>query len=113
MEAEKKRDRLLQKISTVAWVVTLAALIFTALGIGTNVYWAVGAYSAGQVGLSVIFREAMPFVWATGGVALVVAVMSTAAGLVRFRAASLDEIRIRLSALEEMIVEQQGGGVGG
>jgi hypothetical protein len=103
MEAEKKRDRILQRIGLAAWILTLAALLFTALGIATNVWWAVQAFQAGQVGVSIIFREAMPLVWAVGGVSLLVAVLATVGMFLRLRAASLDEIRVRLAALEGMI----------
>jgi hypothetical protein len=103
LEAEKKRDRVLQRIGTGAWIITLAALVFTAMGIATSVWWAIQAYQAGQVGVGVIFREAMPLVWAVGGVSLLVAVLATIGVFLRLRAASLDEIRVRLSALEGMI----------
>jgi len=113
MEAEKKRDRTLQRVSTVGWVMTLAALLFTAAAMGFNVLWAARAFSRGQVGMGVIFREAMPAVWAVGGISLVVAVISTAAVLLRFRAASLDEIRLRLSSLEQMVTDQAEAGDAG
>ncbi len=106
LEAEKKRDRVLQRIGMGAWTMTLVALLFTALGIATNVWWAIQAYQAGQVGVSVIFREAMPLVWAVGGVSLLVAVLATIGTFLRLRAASLDEIRVRLSALEGMIGDE-------
>lgn len=106
LEAEKKRDRLLQRIGAAGWILTLVALLFTALGIATNVWWAMQAYQAGQVGVSVIFREAMPLVWAVGGVSLLVAVLATIGTFLRLRAASLDEIRVRLSALEGMLNDQ-------
>ncbi len=106
IEAEKGRDRRLQKISTVAWIVTFAALLFTAVGIGFNVWWAAQGFMIGQLGMNVIFREAMPLVWVVGTISLLVAVLSTAGVLLRFRAASLHEIRLRLAALEEMLMDQ-------
>jgi len=103
MEAEKRRDRILQRIGLTAWTLTLGALLFTALGIAANVWWAIQAFQAGQAPVSVIFREAMPLVWAVGGVSLLVAVLATVGMFLRLRAASLDEIRVRLSALEGML----------
>lgn len=103
LESEKRRDRILQRIGVAAWALTLVALLFTALGIATNVWWAVQAFQDGQMGVSVIFREAMPLVWAVGGVSLLVAVLATVGMFLRLRAASLDEIRVRLSALEGMM----------
>jgi hypothetical protein len=110
IEAEKGRDRTLQRISTGAWILTFVALLFTAVGVGFNVWWAAEAFLQGQVGMDVIFREAMPFVWVVGAISLLVAVLSTAGVLLRFRAASLDEIRLRLAAVEQMLTDQTHGG---
>jgi hypothetical protein len=103
MEGEKKRDRMLQRIGMTGWVITLVALLFTAVGIGINVAWALGAYQAEQVGMSVIFREAMPLVWVVGAVSLLIAVLSTVGMFFRQRAASLEEIRLRIAAMEDML----------
>jgi uncharacterized membrane protein len=78
--------------------------------VGFNVWWAAEAFLQGQVGMDVIFREAMPFVWVVGAISLLVAVLSTAGVLLRFRAASLDEIRLRLAAVEQMLTDQTHGG---
>ena len=110
IEAEKGRDRTLQRISTGAWILTFVALLFTAVGVGFNVWWAAEAFLRGQAGMDVIFREAMPFVWIVGAISLLVAVLSTAGVLLRFRAASLDEIRLRLAAVEQMLTDQAHGG---
>ncbi len=42
-----------------------------------------------------------------------VAVLSSAALLLRLRAAGLDEIRLRLAALEQMLTDQSQGGEDG
>ena len=110
IEAEKGRDRTLKRISTGAWILTFVALLFTAVGVGFNVWWAAEAFLRGQAGMDVIFREAMPFVWIVGAVSLLVAVLSTVGVLLRFRAASLDEIRLRLAAVEQMLTDQTHGG---
>jgi hypothetical protein len=106
IEAEKSRDRVLQRVSNGAWIVTFGALLFTAVGVGFNIWWAARAFLEGDVGLSVVFREAMPLVWVVGGISLLLAVLSTGGVLLRFRAASLDEIRLRLAAVEELLMEQ-------
>jgi hypothetical protein len=109
IEAEKGRDRTLKRVSTGAWVVTFVALLFTAVGIGFNVAWAVQMWIQGDVYASVIFREAMPFVWVLGAISLLVAVLSTVGIFLRFRAASLAEIRLRLAAVEQMLTDQPVG----
>ena len=110
IESEKDRDLKLQKIATTAWILVFAALLFTAVGIGFNVWWAAQAYLSQQAGLSVIFREAMPFVWVAGATCLLVAVLSTVGVFLRFRTASLAEIQLRLAVVEEMLASQMEGG---
>jgi len=106
IEVERSRDLRLRRISTGAWAVTFAALLFTAVGIGFDVWRAMMAHLNGRVGMDVVFREAMPFVWVAGGIALLVAVLSSAGVLLRLRAASLDEIRLRLAAVEQMLADE-------
>lgn len=106
IEAEKSRDKTLRRVSSGAWGVTFGALVFTAVGVAFNIWWAATAFLRGQLGLSVVFREAMPLVWVVGGISLLLGVLSSAGLLLRTRAASLDEIRLRLSALEEMLLSQ-------
>ncbi len=110
IESEKGRDRKLQRIATAAWTLTFVALLFTAVGIGFNVWWAAQAYMNSQVGMGIIFREAMPLVWVAGGTCLLVAVLSTVGVFLRFRTASLAEIQLRLAAVEEMLASQMEAG---
>ncbi|MFG1690587.1 hypothetical protein ACGF5M_00285 [Gemmatimonadota bacterium] len=110
IESEKGRDRKLQRIATAAWILVFVALLFTAVGIGFNVWWAAQAFMDNAVGMDVIFREAMPFVWVAGAVSLLVAVLSTLGVFLRFRTASLAEIQLRLAALEEMLMDQAEAG---
>lgn len=110
IESEKGRDRTLQRVSTGAWIVTFVALLFTAVGIGFNVWWAVRANLEGQAGVGVIFREAMPFVWVAGATSLLIAVLSTIGVFLRFRTASLAEIQLRLAAVEQMLTDQAEAG---
>ena len=109
IEAEKGRDRMLRRVSTGAWILTFVALFFTAVGVGINVWWAAQAFMQGKVHIVAIFGEAMPLVWIVGAVSLLVAVLSTAAVLLRFREASLQEIRLRLAAVEQMLTDQSQG----
>jgi hypothetical protein len=67
------------------------------------------AWMQGEVSAGVIFREAMPFVWVLGAISLLVAVLSTVGIFLRFRAASLAEIRLRLAAVEQMLTDQPNG----
>ena len=113
IEAEKGRDRTLQRVSTGAWILTFVALLFTAVVVGIHVWWAARSFMEGRVPMVAILGEAMLLVWIVGAVSLLVAVLSTAALLLRFRAASLDEIRLRLAAVEQMLTDQSQGGEGG
>ncbi len=113
IEAEKGRDRMLQRVSTGAWILTFVALFFAAVIVGINIWWATRLYMLGIEEIVVVFRQAMPLVWIVGAVSLLVAVLSTAALLLRFRAASLDEIRLRLAAVEQMLTDKSQGGEDG
>jgi hypothetical protein len=113
IEAEKGRDRMLRRVSTGAWILTFVALLFAAVIVGINVWWAARLFIQGSAHLVVVFREAMPLVWIVGGVSLLVAVLTTAALLLRFRAASLDEIRLRLAAVEQMLTDKSQSGENG
>jgi hypothetical protein len=106
IEKEKDRDRLLRKISAAAWIVTFLALLFTGVGIGFNVAWAIQVYLQEEVGAGVVFREAMPFVWVMGTISLLIAVLSTVGIFLRFRTASMSEIQLRLAAVEQMLKDQ-------
>lgn len=114
MEAEKRRDRLLQRISTGAWIVTFLALLFMAVEVGVRVYWGIRAAMRGAIGAPEVLHQAMPLIWVIGGISLLVAVFSTAGVFLRLRVASLGEIRLRLAAVEELLKEQvdaNGGAV--
>lgn len=52
----------------------------------------------------------MPLVWVLGTVSLLVATLSTVGVFLRFRTATLGEIRLRLTALEQMVSDQGESG---
>ena len=110
IEEEKGRDRTLKRVSTGAWIVTFAALLVTAVGVSFDIWWAMRAVAEGDVGVGVVFREAMPLIWVVGAVSLLVAVLSTVGVFLRFRTASLAEIQLRLAAVEEMLTDQAEAG---
>ena len=104
IEAEKRRDRVVRRISIVAWTVTFAILvIFTAM-IGVEVSQTLDRLQVGSVGPDAVISALMPLVAVVGTVSLLIAVLSTVGVFLRLRTASLSEIQVRLAALEEMLL---------
>ena len=103
VEREKRRDKLVRRVSIAGWSVTGGAvLVFGA--VTTAEVWALLRYvNEGIAPWEVIIDRVMPFVAVVGVLGLLIAVMSTVGIFLRLRTASLSEIQLRLAALEEMI----------
>ena len=110
IEAEKDRDRRIQRISRVAWTVTFLALLLVAVSVGWNTWLVLVGAMKGNVSYTQVFRTAMPFIWVLGTVSFLIAILSTVGMFMRLRTASLAEIQLRLAAVEEMISAQGNGG---
>lgn len=106
IEAEKRRDRLLRRVSTGAWVTTLVILVGYGILTGLQVYEMFRASLVGMVPFATVVGMATPFIIVLGAVSLLVATMATIGVFLRLRTASLNEIQLRLAALEEMIVNR-------
>ncbi|MFQ5572162.1 MAG: hypothetical protein ACE5G0_20990 [Rhodothermales bacterium] len=104
IETEKRRDRLVRRISIVSWTVTFAILVvFTAM-IGVEVSRTLDRLQVGVVGPEAVISALMPLIAVVGTVSLLIAVLSTVGVFLRLRTASLHEIQLRLAALEEMLL---------
>jgi hypothetical protein len=103
IEREKRRDKLVRRVSVTAWSVTGGAVLafggVTAMEVWRYVQHAIG----GEVGWSAVFQRTIPFVGVVGVLGLLIAVLSTVGIFLRLRTASLSEIQLRLAGLEEMI----------
>lgn len=103
IEREKRRDRIVRRISVIAWVVTFVVLfVFAAIMIQhiavvrRRVLFGVEPWSA-------VYEAAMPLVAVVGALSLLIATLSTVGIFLRLRTASLAEIQLRLATLEEML----------
>ena len=114
IEAEKRRDRLVQGVSIVAWAVTLAVLLVFTVMVGINVSKTLALMRVGAVASDALVETIMPFIAVVGTVSLLIAVLSTVGIFLRLRTSSLSEIQWRLAALEQMLMtstDSEEGGV--
>jgi len=103
IEREKRRDRLVRRVSIAAWSVTGGAVLVFGAVTAVRI-WQMALHAAeGLVPWPVVFDQAMPVVVVIGVLGLLVAILSTVGIFLRLRTASLSEIQLRLAALEEMI----------
>ena len=108
IEAEKRRDRLVRRISVIAWGITLVALIIFTAMVGGQVWRVIELYQVGVANSKAMYDAVMPLVAVLGSVSLLIAILSTVGVFLRIRTASLGEIQLRLAALEELILSQPG-----
>ena len=107
IDAEKRRDRFLRRLSVGAWAVTLLVLVGYGVLTGMQVYEMFRASLVGMVPFATVVGMATPFIIVLGAVCLLVATMATIGVFLRLRTASLNEIQLRLAALEELVVKSQ------
>jgi hypothetical protein len=107
IEEEKRRDRLLRRMSAAAWGVTLLVLVGYGILTGLQVWEMFRANLAGMVPFATVVAMATPFIIVLGAVSLLVATMATIGVFLRMRTASLSEIQLRLASLEEMIAARE------
>lgn len=109
IEADKRRDRRLRRISIVAWSLTLLVFLVFAGMIGQDIAYTMRRVEVGVEPSGAVFEAVMPLVGVVGGLSLLIAVLSTVGVFLRLRTASLHEIQLRLATLEEMLAERPGG----
>lgn len=107
IEAEKRRDRFLRRVSAVAWTVTFViAVAFTVL-IGLQVAQMWRLAEVGAAHWVAVAGAAIPLVVVLGFLSVLIGTLATVGIFLRHRAASLAEIQLRLAALEEMLARQE------
>ena len=103
IEREKRRDKLVRRVSVAGWSVTGAAVLVFG-GVTTVEVWRMVRLATADIApWSEVFRITVPFVAVVGVLGLLIAVLSTVGIFLRLRTASLSEIQMRLAGLEEMI----------
>lgn len=111
IEGERVLDRRVRRVSKIAWIVTFVALLLYGARVLVNVVMMLGnvsgkGYPPGEL-VAVVLDQALPLITVLGVLSFLVAVLSTIGVFLRFRTASLAEIKARLAAMEEMLLKDQ------
>jgi hypothetical protein len=109
IENERRRDRFVRRVSVIAWTVTFALVLLVAVMVGSQSIALARAAADGRMAWVTVMASAMPLLDMLWKVSLLVAGLSTAAVFLRLRTASLEEIQLRLAALEEMLASRPEG----
>lgn len=106
IDAEKRRDRMIKRVSISAWTVTVV-LVLALLGLElASALQMARAAMVGVVPWMTVLGGATPGLIILSVLSVLIATLSTVAMFFRLRTATLDEIQLRLAALEEMIVNR-------
>jgi uncharacterized membrane protein len=103
IDREKRRDRLLKRVSIVAWSATLILVIVLLVVGGISAAQMVRAALEGAVPWVTVLGTVLPLILVLGVLTVLIAVLSTIAIFLRMRTAALHEIQLRLAALEEVL----------
>jgi hypothetical protein len=106
IEREKRRDTLIRKASTVAWIVTLALAGIYAISMVAEVVTIVRSFMARRLPVLDILVAVTPLVASLGTLMLLLAVLGTLGVFLRFRTASVNELQLRLAALEDLLIDR-------
>ena len=103
IEREKRFDRFVRRACITAWVVTLALLVVFGIGSALAALQMMKLAAAMGAPWMTVVQPAMPFLGALWTVCLLVATLTTVGVFLRLRTSSLNEIQLRLAALEGML----------
>src|SRR5690348_9632047 len=107
IDAEKRRDRFIRRVSVVAWSATLLLAVLMVIPEAAAVVQFIHAALRNDLPWMTVFSAALPGIVVLGVLSVLIATLSTVAMFFRLRTASLAEIQLRLAALEEMLVERK------
>src|SRR4051812_28686495 len=103
IERDRARDALIRRICVAAWTATGIILILFAAIILVPVIEMARAATRGDVPWATVVGIAMPFIGALWTLSLLVAALSTVAMFFRQRSASLADLQMRLTSLEDVL----------
>lgn len=106
IDAERRRDRWIRRVSVVAWSVAGTILLVFAAISATRIADTMQRVEVGIMPSGAVYDAAMPLLIVVGLISLLIAVLATVGIFLRLRTASLHEIQLRLAALEQMLVER-------
>jgi hypothetical protein len=104
IDRDKRLDRLIKRVSVVAWSATGVLVLILLIAEAAAVSQFIGAALGGAVPWATVFGIALPGIITLGALCVFVATLATIAMFFRLRTASLAEIQLRLAALEESIL---------
>lgn len=107
IEKEKKRDRIIKRISKTGWIVTLLVLFSFLVFTTIKFIYAYKMYASGLVLFQNVLNTLIPFLIILGSISLLVAILATIGMFLRLRTTNLLEIQQRLTNLERMINENR------
>ena len=110
IENERRRDRLIRRVSVTAWSITFFFVAILAILVCMQVAQLARGALVGALPWVTVFGAAMPLVIVLGLLSVLVATLSTIGIFLRLRTASLTEIQLRLAALEDMLAARGNGG---
>lgn len=103
IEREKRRDRMVRRLSIVAWSTTFVVLLVFAAIMIQRIVLVQQRVATGFALPQAAYDAALPLVAVFGVLSLLVATLSTIGIFLRLRTASLSEIQLRLANLEDMM----------
>ena len=103
VEREKRRDRLVRRVSVAAWSVAGGAVLILGAVKTWEVWHLIRLVGEEVAPWEIVIDRVMPLVWVIGVLGLLIAILSTVGIFLRLRTASLSEIQLRLASLEDMI----------
>ncbi len=112
IDAERRRDRILRRVSIAAWSGTVVVVLFIGVVVGLQVARMLQRVAAGVAEPTAVLLAALPLVVTVGVLALLIAILSTVGIFLRLRTASLQEIQLRLAAIEGIIAARPDAGNG-
>lgn len=105
IEAEQRDDRLFRRLTIVGWSVTgTFVLMLVAFGI-VQLRFAMKMAVPGMIPFGAMLPTLVPVVLAIGAFCALAATLATIGLFLRMRTAPLQEIQLRLAALEDMLVQ--------
>ncbi len=107
IDREKRKDKSLSRISTVAWAITLlvvcAFMVLTFMDFSHHM----NLYNKGVTTYQSVISTFVPFLIILGVFSLIVAIVMTIGRFMRLRTANLLEIQQRLTLLEQSLTKDE------
>ncbi len=105
VQLEKQKDRRVRWISVAAWSVAGLAIVFYGAIVFQRFLLFQEMIDSGVAPAGSEWASLTPLVGVVGIVALFVAVLATVGMFFRLRTSSLEELKVRMSALEDLVLD--------